>query len=88
MKNFRESIDPKKWFKRKKPVDAGKIRNDGAAWDRVPTKINMDELLSADARTEYSTAPVREDVGFADDSEDVRAYIPTRELEQMKKEEK
>ena len=88
MKNFRESIDPKKWFKRKKPVDAGKIRNDGAAWDRVPTKINMDELLSADARTEYANAPISEEVGFADDSEDVRAYIPTRELEQMKKEEK
>lgn len=88
LKNFRESIDPKKWRKKKKPVDAGKVRNDGAAWDRVPTKINMDELLSADTRTEYSTAPVSEEVGFSDDSEDVRAYIPTRELEQKKKEEK
>ncbi len=88
LKNFRESIDPKKWRKKKKPVDAGKIRNDGAAWDRVPTKINMDELLSADARTEYASAPVSENVGFSDDSEDVRAYIPTRELEEMKKEDK
>ncbi len=84
MKNFREKVNPKNW--RKKPVDAGKIRNDGAQWDRVPTKINMDELLSADARTEYASSPVSEKVGFADDSEDERAYIPIEELEQMKKE--
>lgn len=86
MKNFRETVNPKRWMKRKKPIDAGKIRNDGAAWDRVPTKINMDEVLSADARTEYASAPVSEDVGFADDSEDVRAYIPTHELESRKEE--
>ena len=61
MKGFRESINPRNW-KRKTPDDAGKIKNDAAQWDRIPTKINMDDPLSVDTRTTYANSPVPPDV--------------------------
>ena len=33
-------------------------RKDEAQWDRIPTKIDMDEVLSADTRSNYADAPV------------------------------
>ncbi|MBQ6369702.1 MAG: branched-chain amino acid ABC transporter permease, partial [Parasporobacterium sp.] len=61
MKGFRESINPRNW-KRKGPDDAGKIKNDAAQWDRIPTKIHMDDPLSVDVRTTYADSPVPPDV--------------------------
>ena len=61
MKGFRESINPRNW-KKKTPEDAGKIKNDAAAWDRIPTKIKMDDPLSVDTRTTYADSPVPPDV--------------------------
>ena len=59
MKRFRESLNFKRLFKRKKTdEDAAKISNDEAKWERIETKIKMDEVLSADARTTYADAPV------------------------------
>ena len=61
MKGFRESINPRNW-KRKGPDDAGKIKNDAAQCDRIPTKIHMDDPLSVDVRTTYADSPVPPDV--------------------------
>ena len=61
MKSFREKFNPKKLFKRKN-VEAKetvtKEKKDEAKWDRIPTKIHMDEVLSADTRTTYANDPV------------------------------
>lgn len=59
MKRFRESLNFKRLFKRKlTDEDAAKISNDEAKWERIETKIKMDEVLSADTRTTYADAPV------------------------------
>ena len=58
MKRFRESLNFKKRFKRKQtPADAAMINNDEAKWERIETKIKMDEVLSVDARSNYADAP-------------------------------
>lgn len=63
LKRFRESFNFKKIFrKQKEATDPAIIRNDEAKWDRLETKIKMDEVLSADTRTEYADAPVPPDV--------------------------
>ena len=61
LKGFRESINPRNWRKRG-TVDKGKIQNDAAQWDRIPTKISMDDPLSVDTRTTYANSPVPPDV--------------------------
>ena len=61
MKNLREKFNPKKLFRRKpKTPEAAEAieRKDEAKWDRIPTKIDMDEVLSADTRSTYADAPV------------------------------
>ncbi|MBR6357883.1 MAG: branched-chain amino acid ABC transporter permease, partial [Lachnospiraceae bacterium] len=60
LKNFRESINPKAILARisKKKPDASVTRSDEAKWDRIPTKINIDEVLSADTRSGYADDPV------------------------------
>jgi len=60
MKKLRETINPKKWITNlsKKKNDESVIRNDSAQWDRIPTKINTDEVLSADTRSGYADDPV------------------------------
>lgn len=70
MKRFRESLNFKERFRQRKNanIDPGKIKNDEAKWDRIETKIKMDEVLSADARTEYADAPVPPDVAKRDES--------------------
>ena len=58
LKGFREKHNLKlfisKLFKKKKE-DPSEVRDDEAKWDRVPTKINMDELLSMDIKVTEST---------------------------------
>ncbi len=61
LKGFRESINPRNWRKRG-TLDKGKIQNDAAQWDRIPTKISMDDPLSVDTRTTYANSPVPPDV--------------------------
>lgn len=53
LKGFRERFNFKVlWQKVAKPVhDPSKVRDDAASWEHIPTKINMDELLSVDIVT-------------------------------------
>lgn len=50
LKGFREKYNIKNLFNRifKKRNDPAEIRDDAASWGRIPTKINMDEVLSVD----------------------------------------
>ena len=51
LQNLREKLQIKKLIeKARKPkaFDPSKVKEDEAAWDRVPTKIDMDALLSTD----------------------------------------
>lgn len=52
MRKYREKFNfrniGKRLFKRK----TGDVLDDSASWDRIPTKIQMDELLSADLKTQ------------------------------------
>ena len=75
MKGFREAIRPSNWRKKRaqapdsedvRKANADKNRNDGASWDRIPTKINMDEPLSVDTRSTYADSPVPPDVVIKD----------------------
>ena len=61
LKSFRESINPKNWKKKAASDNVDMKQNDSASWDRIPTKIHMDEILSADLRTSYANAPVEPD---------------------------
>ena len=64
MKGFRESIRPSNWKRKKAGVDVD--IKDSAAWDRIPTKIRMDDPLSVDTRTTYADSPVPPDVVIKD----------------------
>ena len=58
LKGFREKHNLKLFFAKlfkKKKEDPSDIKDDEAKWDRVPTKINMDELLSMDIKVTEST---------------------------------
>ena len=58
LKGFREKHNLKNFFNKlfkKKKDDPDVVRDDEAKWDRVPTKINMDELLSMDIKVTEST---------------------------------
>ena len=56
---IREKFSIKRLIKSKKhPSD---IHDDEAAWDRVPTKIKMDEVLSVDIKVEDHYTPDKED---------------------------
>ena len=61
MKRFRESLSFKK-RRRSEVVDAAKISQDEAKWDRIETKVKMDEVLSADTRSTHADAPVPPDM--------------------------
>lgn len=58
-KNFRTKYSVKNLFARiRKPsADPAKVREDEAKWDRVPTKIAMDELLSLDISVSDTSKP-------------------------------
>lgn len=54
LKNFRERVNIKKLFMSKKH-DPAHQHDDEAKWDRVPTKIEMNEVLSVDIQPQMST---------------------------------
>lgn len=56
---IREKFSLKRVLKSKKAPS--KILDDEAAWDRVPTKIKMDEVLSVDVITDDPYTPDKED---------------------------
>ncbi len=57
LKNFREKHNLKAFINRFKPHTPSKHRDDEAKWDRVPTKIKMDEVLSVDFQTTSPYTP-------------------------------
>ena len=69
LKGFREKHNLKNFFNKlfkKKKDDPDVVRDDEAKWDRVPTKINMDELLSLDIKVTESTMKPDKDKGGSD----------------------
>lgn len=56
LKSFREKHNIKNLFKKifKPKADPSIQKEDEAKWDRIPTKINMDELLSMDVKVSES----------------------------------
>jgi len=58
LKTFREKVSIKNLFaKLKKHKNPSRIRDDEAHWDRIPSKINIDEVLSVDLQTNSPYAP-------------------------------
>ena len=55
LKNFRMTHNFKALFNKLKKQDPAKRRDDEAKWDRVPTKIEMNEMLSIDIQPTSST---------------------------------
>lgn len=57
LKSFREKYSIKSFIGRfVRPASPGKRTDDEAKWDRVPTKIKMDALLSTDLNVDYTPA--------------------------------
>mgnify|MGYP004672661355 CR=1 FL=1 len=61
LRAFREKYNFKVLFDKmfKSRTDPARIRDDSAEWDRIPTKIKMDEILSVDLKVEDEYAPRR-----------------------------
>lgn len=61
LRAFREKYNFKALFDKmfKSRTDPARIRDDSAEWDRIPTKIKMDEILSVDLKVEDEYAPRR-----------------------------
>lgn len=57
LKNFREKHNLKAFINKFKTNTLSKHKDDEAKWDRVPTKINMDEVLSVDFQTSSPYTP-------------------------------
>lgn len=57
LKGFRESHNLKKFFDKFKNHNPANIKDDEAKWDRVPTKIDMDEVLSVDLQPSNNYTP-------------------------------
>ena len=57
LKVFREKWNLKNVFARLKKHDPAKISDDEAQWDRVPTKIMVDEVLSVDIQVSSPYTP-------------------------------
>ncbi len=57
LKGFREKWNLKSLFARLKKHDPAKISDDEAKWDRVPTKIMVDEVLSVDIQVNSPYTP-------------------------------
>ncbi len=64
LKAFREKYNIKNLFARFKSNNPSKVRDDEAKWDRVPTKIKMDEVLSVDIQV---SSPYTPDKGTKED---------------------
>ena len=57
LKGFRSRYNIKNLLARFKKNDPSNIRDDEAKWDRVPTKIKMDEVLSVDLQVSSPYTP-------------------------------
>ena len=57
LKSFREKYNLKAFINKFKTASLSKHKDDEAKWDRVPTKINMDEVLSVDFQTTSPYTP-------------------------------
>ncbi|MBQ2938733.1 MAG: branched-chain amino acid ABC transporter permease [Clostridia bacterium] len=57
LKGFREKYNIRKLFDRFKKHNPSSIKDDEAKWDRVPTKIQMDEVLSVDLQVSSPYTP-------------------------------
>lgn len=57
LKGFREKWSFKNLFAKLKRYDPAKIHDDEAKWDRVPTKILVDEVLSVDVQPKSPYTP-------------------------------
>lgn len=57
LKGFREKYNFKSLFERFKNHNPANIKDDEAKWDRVPTKIEMDEVLSVDMQVSSQYTP-------------------------------
>ena len=57
LKNFREKYNLKAFINKFRPHVPSKHKDDEAKWDRVPTKIKIDEVLSVDFQTTSPYAP-------------------------------
>ncbi|MBR3610978.1 MAG: branched-chain amino acid ABC transporter permease [Oscillospiraceae bacterium] len=57
LKNFREKYNLKAFINKFRPHVPSKHKDDEAKWDRVPTKIKMDEVLSVDFQTTSPYTP-------------------------------
>lgn len=64
LKSFRETHNIKAYFSCfRRQKGAGHIRDDEAKWDRVPTKIRMDEVLSVDVQVKSPYTPDKAEKG-------------------------
>lgn len=57
LKTFREKVSLKNLLRNLKKHDPAKIHDDEANWDRVPTKIMVDEVLSVDIQVSSPYTP-------------------------------
>lgn len=57
LKGFREKWNLKNYVAKLRKHDPAKIHDDEAKWDRVPTKIMVDEVLSVDIQTSSPYTP-------------------------------
>ena len=57
LKNFREKWNIKTLLSKLKKHDPSKVSDDEAKWDRVPTKIMVDEVLSVDIQVQSPYTP-------------------------------
>lgn len=57
LKSFREKWSVKNLLKKLKKADPAKVADDEAKWDRVPTKIMVDEVLSVDVQVSSPYTP-------------------------------
>ena len=61
LKGFRDAHSIKNAINRFKKHNPAKIKDDEAKWDRVPTKIKMDEVLSVDLQVSSPYTPDKPD---------------------------
>lgn len=57
LKSFREKVSLKNLMNRLRRYDPAKVHDDEAKWDRVPTKIMVDEVLSVDIQPQSPYTP-------------------------------
>jgi branched-chain amino acid transport system permease protein len=60
LKSFREKFSIKNLLHRLRRYDPAKVHDDEAKWDRVPTKIMVDEVLSVDIQPQSYYTPDKE----------------------------